>query len=165
MLRIMLQDTASKNPDERFIGLLHGLLESHRYRALSTDDFQKAVERVMAPAMALEGGHSMDWFFEQFVRSTGVPAYELEYTVRPGPKGFLVRGKLIQKNVPDDFVLRVPIYGQAQSSKPALLGHVVTSGEETPFQFVTEALPKRLLIDPQMTLLCVSPSSSAPAPE
>jgi hypothetical protein len=165
MLRIMLQDTASKNPDERFIGLLHGLLESHRYRALSTDDFQKAVERVMTPAMALEGGHSMDWFFEQFVRSTGVPAYELEYTVRPGPKGFLVRGKLIQKNVPDDFVLRVPIYGQAQSSKPALLGHVVTSGEETSFQFVTAALPKRLLIDPQMTLLCVSPSSSGPAPE
>src|SRR5882762_5970960 len=39
MLRIMLQDTASKNPDERFIGLLHALLESHRFRALSTDDF------------------------------------------------------------------------------------------------------------------------------
>jgi hypothetical protein len=72
---------------------------------------------------------------------------------------------MIQKNVPDDFVLRVPIYAQAQSSKPALLGHVVTSGEETSFQFVTAALPKRLLIDPQMTLLCVSPSSFTPAPE
>ena len=34
-----------------------------------------------------------------------------------------------QKNVPDDFVLRVPIYGQTQGSKPAFLGHVVTSGE------------------------------------
>src|SRR6266853_2017652 len=165
MLRMMMQDPASKNPDERFIGLLHGLLESHRYRALSTEDLQKAVERVMTPAMALEGGHSMDWFFEQFVRSTGVPAYELEYSVRPGPKGFVVRGKLIQKNVPDDFVLRVPIYGQAQGSKPALLGHVVTSGDETSFQFVSATLPKRLLIDPQMTLLCVSPSSSPAAPE
>src|SRR6266849_6090198 len=165
MLRMMMQNPASKNPDERFIGLLHGLLESHRYRALSTEDLQKAVERVMTPAMALEGGHSMDWFFEQFVRSTGVPAYELEYSVRPGPKGFVVRGKLIQKNVPDDFVLRVPIYGQAQGSKPALLGHVVTSGDETSFQFVSATLPKRLLIDPQMTLLCVSPSSSPAAPE
>jgi hypothetical protein len=165
MLRIMLQDSASKNPDERFIGLLRGLLESHRYRALTTEDLQKAVERVMTPAMAIEGGHSMDWFFEQYVRSTGVPVYELEYSARPGPQGFLVRGKLIQKNVPDDFVLRVPIYGQAQGSKPALLGHVVTSGEETSFQFVTAALPKRLLIDPQMTLLCVPPSPSSPAPE
>jgi aminopeptidase N len=165
MLRIMLQDPASKNPDERFIGLLHSLLESHRYRALSTEDLQKAVERVMTPAMDLEGGRSMDWFFEQFVRSTGVPAYELEYTVRPGPKGFLVRGKLIQKNVPDDFVLSVPIYWQSQGSKPAFLGNVITSGEETSFQFVTVALPKRLLIDPQMTLLCVSPTSSSPALE
>ena len=70
-----------------------------------------------------------------------------------------------QKNVPDDFVLRVPIYGQTQGSKPAFLGHVVTSGEVTSFQFVTAALPKRLLIDPQMTLLCVSLSSSSPATE
>jgi hypothetical protein len=165
MLRIMLQDPASKNPDERFIGLLHSLMESHRYHALSTEDLQKAVERVMTPAMDLEGGRSMDWFFEQFVRSTGVPAYELEYTVRPGPKGFLVRGKLIQRNVPDDFVLSVPIFWQPQSSKPAFLGNVTTSGEETSFQFVTAALPKRLLIDPQMTLLCVSPASSSAAPE
>jgi hypothetical protein len=165
MLRMMLQDPASKNPDERFVGLLHGLLESHRYRALTTEDLQKAVEHIMTPAMALEGGRSMDWFFEQFVRSTGVPAYEMEYSVRPGPNGFLVRGKLIQKNVPDDFVLSVPIYGQAQGSKPALLGHVVTSGDETSFQFVAAAAPRRLLIDPQMTLLCVSPSSSSPAPE
>jgi hypothetical protein len=165
MLRMMLQDSASKNPDERFIALLHGLLEAHRYAALTTEDLQKAVERVMTPAMDLEGGQSMDWFFEQYVRSTGIPDYELKYTARPGAKGFLVRGKLIQKNVPDDFVLRVPIYWQGQSGKPALLGNVITSGGETSFQFVTATLPKRLLIDPQMTLLCVSTSSSTAAPE
>lgn len=160
MLRMMLQDPASKNPDERFTALLQGLLESNRYEALTTDEFQKAVERVMTPGMAVEGGHSMDWFFDQYVRSTGVPAYEVEYSVQPGPKGFRVRGKLIQKNVPDDFVLRVPIYGQGQAGKPVLLGHVVTSGEETPFQFVSAVAPKKLLIDPQMTLLCLPPSSS-----
>jgi hypothetical protein len=163
MLRMMLQDPASKNPDARFIGLLRSLLESHRYGALTTDDLQRAVERVMTPAMAIEGGHSMDWFFDQFVRSTGVPVYELEYTVRPDLKGFLVRGKLIQKNVPDNFTLRVPIYGQAQGSKPVLLGHVIVSGEETSFQFVTAVSPKRLLIDPRMTLLCLS--SSPPVPD
>jgi aminopeptidase N len=165
MLRMMLQDSASKNPDERFIALLHVLLESHRYRALTTEDLQKAVERVMTPAMDLEGGKSMDWFFEQYVHSTGIPDYELKYAARPGPKGFLVRGKLIQKNVPDDFVQRVPIYWQGQGGKPALLGQVITSGEETSFQFVTATIPKRLLIDPQMTVLCVSTSSSTAARE
>jgi aminopeptidase N len=165
MLRMMLQDSASKNPDERFIALLHGLLESHRYGALTTEDLQKAVERVMTPTMDLEGGKSMDWFFEQYVRSTGIPDYELKYTARPGPKGFLVRGKFFQKNVPDDFVLRVPIYWQGRGGKPVLLGHVITSGEETSFQFVTATMPKRLLIDPQMTLLFVSTSSSTAVPE
>ncbi|MBZ5660176.1 MAG: hypothetical protein LAO08_07180 [Acidobacteriia bacterium] len=160
MLRMMLQDSASKNPDERFIGLLHALLESNRYRALTTEELQKAVERVMTPAMAVEGGHSMDWFFDQYVRSTGVPEYEVEYSVKPGPKGFRVRGKLIQNNVPDDFVLRVPIYSQGQTGKPVLLGSVVTSGAETSFQFASAVAPKKLLIDPQMTLLCVPPASS-----
>jgi aminopeptidase N len=160
MLRMMLQDPASNNPDERFVALLRELLESNRYGALSTDELQKAVEHTMTPAMAIEGGHSMDWFFEQYVRSIGVPAYEVEYRVQPGPKGFRVRGKLIQKNVPDDFVLRVPIYGQGQMGKPTLLGYVITSGEETSFQFVSAVSPKKLLIDPQMTLLCLPPSAS-----
>jgi hypothetical protein len=99
------------------------------------------------------------------VRSTGIPSYDVEYSVRPGPKGFLVKGKLFQKNVPDDFVLRVPIYGQRQTSKPVLLGNVITSGEETSFQFTTPISPKRLLIDPQMTLLCIPSSSSTAAPQ
>ena len=161
MLRMMMQDPASKKPDERFIGLLHSLLESNRYRALTTEEFQKVVERVMTPAMAVEGGHSMDWFFDQYVRSTGVPEYEVEFSVKPAAKGFRVRGKLIQNNVPDDFVLRVPIYGQGQTGKPVLLGSVVTSGGETSFQFASEVAPKKLLIDPQMTLLCVTPATSA----
>jgi len=165
MLRMMLQDPASKNPDERFIGLLKALLESHRYRALTTEELQKAVERIMTPAMAVEGGRSMDWFFDEFVRSTGIPAYEVDYSVRPGSKGFQVRGKLIQKNVADDFVLRIPLYAQVQGAKPIFLGNVVTSGEETTFQFVTAASPKKLLIDPQMTLLCLPQPASPGAPE
>jgi hypothetical protein len=71
-----------------------------------------------------------------------------------------VSGKLIQNNVPDDFILRVPIYGQGQTGKPVLLGSVITSGEETSFQFVSAVSPKKLLIDPQMTLLCLPPASS-----
>ena len=76
-----------------------------------------------------------------------------------------MKGKLSQKNVPDDFVLRVPIYGQGQTGKAAFLGDVVTSGDETPFQFTSAVAPKKLLIDPQMTLLCLPPSSTSVTPE
>ncbi len=62
MLRMMMQEPGSKQPDERFTKLLRDS-QTHRHNALTTDDLQKAVEKVMTPSMAVEGGHSMDWFF------------------------------------------------------------------------------------------------------
>lgn len=154
MLRSMLRDPAAKDPDARFMGLLHNLLESHRHAALPTADFQRAVEQAMTPAMALEGGHSMDWFFDQWVRGTGIPRYAVEFTATPQGAGFLVRGTLRQSSVPDSFLARVPLYVPGASGKPVLLGTVVTSGAETSFRFTTRTQPKRLLIDPNLTLLC-----------
>jgi hypothetical protein len=163
MLRMMMQDPASKKPDERFAALLQSLLETHRHSALTTEELQRGAERVMTPAMAIEGGHSLDWFFEEYVRSTGIPTYDLDYTVRPGGRGFILSGKLLQANVPDDFVQRVPIYAQFQSGKLVFIGSVVTSGDETAFQFATSLRPLKLAVDPQMTLLCVPVSKAASA--
>lgn len=158
MLRMMLRDpAAAANPagaDARFAQLLQRLLEAHRYHALSTDDLQKAVESVMTPAMALEGGRSMDWFFDQWVRGTGLPRYSVEFTVQPKGAQFVMRGTLKQAGVPETFLAAVPLYAARPGGKPVLLGTVVTSGAETPFQFVTPLRPRRLLIDPQQTLLC-----------
>jgi len=156
MLRVMLREPGAKNPDARFAELLAGLLESHRYRALSTEDLQRALERVMTPAMALEGGRSMDWFFDQWVRSTDIPRYSVEFTVRPQGKGFLVRGTLKQSGVPESFLAAVPLYVARAGGKPMPLGTVGTSGERTAFQFISPVQPKRLLIDPQLTLLCLT---------
>jgi len=105
----------------------------------------------------------MDWFFEQFVRST--ECRPTNWSTRAArPKGFLVRGTLIQKNVPDDLFSAFQSTSRRKAQSQCFWATLFTSGEETSFQFVSAALPKRLLIDPQMTLLCVSPSSSSPAP-
>ncbi len=156
MLRMMLREPAAKDPDAQFAQLLQRLLESHRYGALSTEDLQHAVEKLMTPAMALEGGHSMDWFFDQWVRGSGVPHYSVQFTVRPQGDGFAVRGVLKQTGVPESFMAPVPLYATRPGSKPALLGTVVTSGEETSFHFTSRMHPKRILIDPQLTLLCLT---------
>lgn len=157
MLRSMLREPGAKNPDARFARLLTSLVQEYQYKALTTADLQRAVERVMTPAMALEGGKSMEWFFDQYVRGTGIPKYELAFTAKSQPNGtFLVRGKLKQSGVPSNFVASVPIYLPRVSGKPALLGNVTTSGEETSFQFTTRSAPKRLLIDPNRTLLAVT---------
>lgn len=155
MIREMLRHPGDKNPDARFIALLHTLVTKYAYRALSTEDLQHELEAVMTPAMDLEGGHSMEWFFDQWVRGTGIPRYRVEFKTGRGKQGFLVQGKLFQDGVPDSFIAPVPLYA-VSSSGNVRLGVVVAEGPETPFHFLTAAAPGKLLIDPQMTLLCLT---------
>jgi hypothetical protein len=156
MLREMLRQPANKNPDARFIALLHTLVTKYAYRALSTDDLQHEVEAVMQPGMDLEGGHSMEWFFEEWVRGAGIPHYRTEFTVHRTEKGYLVRGKLYQTGVPRSFISSVPLYAGSRTGHGTLLDTVLAAGPETPFHFFTPVVPRKIVIDPQMTLLCTT---------
>ncbi len=156
MLHEELRQPNAKNPDERFDTLLHTLMTKYAYRALSTDDLQHEVEAVMTNSMDLEGGHSMEWFFDQWVRGTGVPSYRVEFTVRNTDKGFLVRGKLFQNDVPRSFLAPVPLYAGSTPGHATYLGTVVASGPETSFHFISKTDLRKIVIDPQMTLLCVT---------
>jgi len=158
MLRVMLREPGAKAPDARFSRLLTSLMQEYRYKALTTEGLQRGVEKVMTPAMALEGGKSMDWFFDQFVRGNGIPKYEVEFSAKALPDGsFQIKGKLLQSGVPANFIAAVPLYLPRVSGKPALLGTVLTSGESTSFQFTAKSAPKKLLIDPNLTLLAITP--------
>ena len=98
----------------------------------------------------------MEWFFEQWVRGTGIPRYRVEFNVHPGEKGFVVRGKLYQEDVPRSFVAPVPLYAASSGGHPTYIGTVIAGGPETSFRLTTKTDPHKLVIDPQMTLLCVT---------
>jgi hypothetical protein len=155
MVREMLRQPGGKDPDARFVALLHTLASKYAYRALSSADLQREIEAVMTPAMDLEGDRSMEWFFEDWVRGTGVPHYRVEFSVHDSGKGFVVRGKLFQMGVPRSFIAPVPLYVNG-GGHATLLGVVVTDGPETSFHFISQTDPHKILIDPRMTLLCVS---------
>jgi hypothetical protein len=127
-------------------------MTKYSYRALSTEDFQREVEAIMTPSMDLEDNHSMDWFFDEWVRGTGIPHYRVEYTVRRSEKGYFVKGVLYQTQVPRSFVAPVPLY----SNTGVYLSRVIAGGPETSFHFVTARSPGKIEIDPHMTLLCVT---------
>ena len=154
MLRVMLRDPRAKNPDARFAEMLRAVLSEYRFQSLSTAQFQKVVERYMTPSMDLEGGHSMDWFFEEWVRETGIPAYSVNYEVRPRGGRFEIEGMLEQNNVPDVFTESVPIYAAHAQGKLHFLGRVITTGPGTKFRYFTRIRPLRLVIDPEHTILC-----------
>jgi hypothetical protein len=161
MLREMLRQPAAagqpgtRNPDARFTTLLQTLATKYAYRALSTDDLQHEVEAVMTRAMDLEGGRSMEWFFEQWVRGTGIPQYRVEFSVHHTDKGYAIRGKLFQIGVPRSFIASVPLYASG-AGHASFLGTVQASGPETSFHFVAPNPPRKIIVDPQMTLLCTS---------
>jgi hypothetical protein len=154
MLREMMRNRGASDPDGRFRELLRAILADYRFRALSTADFQRAVEQRMTPAMDLESTHSMDWFFSQWVRGTGIPHYSVEFQVKPHGQEFLVTGKLLQTGVDDIFTAAVPLYGGKPGGKLERLGVVVTTGPETRFHFVARNRPPRIVVDPQLTILC-----------
>jgi hypothetical protein len=153
MLRVMLRDEKAAEPDIRFRQLLRALATNYQHRGLSTADLQREVEKLMTPEMDLEGGRSMDWFFDQWVYGTEIPRYSVDFKVSPQGQRSVVTGTLKQKDTAGTFVARVPIYGETGRGRLTLLGTVVTSGEETKFRFTTAAAPRKLVIDPHQTVL------------
>ncbi|HEV2490397.1 MAG TPA: M1 family aminopeptidase [Candidatus Acidoferrales bacterium] len=154
MLRMLMRAPRTKNPDARFDELLRSVLDEHRFQTLSNAQFQKAVERRMTPAMDLEGSHSMEWFFDEWVRETGIPEYSVSFRVRPRGERLEVEGTLEQKGVSDVFAEAVPIYAVRTRGWPEYLGRVITTGPETKFRFAIGFRPIRLAIDPEHTILC-----------
>lgn len=155
MLFEMLRQPNSPEPDARFTKLMRTIQSKYAQAPLSTVQFQREVEAVMTARMDLEGGHSMDWFFDEYVSGIGVPHYKVEFTTRRTEKGFQVRGKLFQSEVPRSFIAPVPLYINAGGGRNIFLGTVVTGGDETSFNFTAQTEPHKLLIDPHITLLCV----------
>lgn len=154
MIREMLRDPSSRDPDARFRQFLQAILTQYRFKSLSTADFQRALEQEMTPSMDLEGDHTLNWFFGEWVRNTGVPRYSVQYETRSLRRGFVVTGTLQQDGVDDLFTAAVPIYAARPSGARVRLGAVVTTGSKTKFRFISRFHPARLVIDPDQTLLC-----------
>ncbi|MFZ0465681.1 MAG: M1 family aminopeptidase [Candidatus Acidiferrales bacterium] len=157
MLRMMLRDPRAKNPDARFEGMLRRVLEEHRFQPLSTEQFEEDVNHVMTRPMDLEDDRSMDWFFDEWVRATGIPEYSVTFHVRPRAERFEIEGALQQDGVPDVFTESVPIYetvAAGTGKKTIYLGNVVTTGAATNFRLESRVRPLKLAIDPEHTILC-----------
>jgi aminopeptidase N len=156
MLHEMLRDPKVKDGDARFRQLLQLILTKYKYRPFTTEDFQREVEHQMIPAMDLEGNRRMDWFFEEWVKETGIPHYSVKFEVKPRGNEFVVAGRLEQSGVDDLFTAPVPLYATrpGPGSKPVFLGVVITTGPETRFRFTSRIRPTHLSIDPHMTILC-----------
>jgi hypothetical protein len=156
MLHELMREPGSPDPDAKFRQLLQAILKEYKFQPFSTADFQRAIEQRMNAAMDIEGTQRMSWFFDDWVRGTGVPHYSVKFEVKTKGQEIVVSGVLEQKGVVDSFTAPVPIYGTHVGGKPERLGVVVTTGPETRFHFAARVRPARITIDPQLTVLCTT---------
>jgi hypothetical protein len=104
MLRMMMYDP--KTRDARFQAMMKDFVQTYYNKDVSTEDFKRIVEKHITPSMNINGDGRMDWFFNQWVYGTEIPAYKLDYKI----EGDVLSGRIIQSGVPDDFRMVVPLY-------------------------------------------------------
>lgn len=138
MLRMLMR--RSEEDEEPFRAMLEDFTQTFSGRSISTAEFQALAER--------HAGLKLDWFFDQWVHATGVPAYSIQYQVAPANGGFAVSGTITQTGVPASFTMPVPLYAD-----DVLLGRVTVSDEESSFRFLVRNRPQTVSLDPKRTIL------------
>jgi Peptidase family M1 domain len=165
MLRHMMRDAERKSAvhaagvagsdaaDEPFVRALRKVRERYQRKSISTRELLQVFEEELPPSLWYEGRKSLDWFYRGWVNGTAVPRLELE-GARYSDKGdsTLVSGTILQKFASDDLVTSVPVYAVV-SRKTVLLGRVFADGAETQFHLAAPAGTRKVVLDPNQTLL------------
>ncbi len=95
MLRTLMLDMKAMR-DDRFQATMQDFYTTYKGGSASTDDFQRIVEKHV--------GQSMAWFFDEWVRGTAIPTYDVTWTINPAPENkYQVHLKVVQQDVPEDF--------------------------------------------------------------
>jgi len=149
MLRLLLQDPKSKEPDMPFILTMRDFVSTYAGKNASTEDFRRVVEK--------HTGQPMDWFFNEWVYGTEIPNYDFSYELTDAGSGKTqLKMSLAQSNVSDSFLMRVPVYFYT-SGEPHWLGMVQVRGATTATGNVTLPFrPEKISIDDTHSVLCTT---------
>jgi hypothetical protein len=158
MLRMMMYKHGQGGGDAAFQAMMKDFVQTHYNQAVSTEDFKRTVEKHITKEMDIDKNGKMDWFFDEFVYGTEVPAYKFEYNVS---KEGVLNGKITQSGVSDRFVMLVPIYADMGKGW-AKLGSAVMAGNTTAElkDLKLGVVPKRMAICAMNDVLATSIENS-----
>ncbi len=147
---------SKKLEDEPFLRALRALRTQYQGKAVNTAQVMAAFESELPPSLRFEGHKSLDWFNQSWVNGTAIPGFELrglKFTDKAGAT--VVSGTIVQNHAPDSLVTAVPLYASL-AGRSVFLGHVFAEGKETAFRLTAPAGARKLLVDPEQTLLAGS---------
>ena len=141
--------------DDAFNSLLKQFYQEHAGKTASIDSFEQLAATKVHPPKKGEPPVNLASFFAQWLNSTGVPEFSMEYTTYRTPKGFQVIGKLHQEL--DTF--RMPVDVKVDTEGNPEIKKVLVTGTTTQFQLETFGRPKPggITVDPNNNLLKSSP--------
>jgi aminopeptidase N len=155
MVRAMMGDVAFKSA-------LHDFYFQFAEKSASITDFEKIAERRAAAAVKPpQTPPNLSGFFTQWLNSTGVPEFSVEYVVYRTPKGFRINGKI--KQPLDTFQMPVDVRIDTEGNPETKTIDAI--GTETQFTVETFGRPKPggIKIDPNNVILKGSASLRARA--
>ncbi|HML15518.1 MAG TPA: M1 family aminopeptidase [Bryobacteraceae bacterium] len=129
--------------DDNFFRVLKAIPEKYPWGNLNTDDFEKITEDAY--------GQGLNWFFVEWIESSGAPEFKKEYTVFRTQKspGFRVMGKITQ----DMDTFRMPITMRIETEGNPEEKKVEVVGTSSEFAIETFGKPKNVILDPKDEVL------------
>jgi tetratricopeptide (TPR) repeat protein len=155
MVRAQMGDVAFKS-------LLHDFYAKYGGKSARIEDFENlAQQHAQASVRQGETAPDLRGFFTQWLNSTGVPEFSVEYVVYRTPKGFRIAGKI--KQPLDTF--RMPVELRIDTEGNPELKTIDVIGSESDFTAETFGRPKPggIRVDPNNLILKASMSLRARA--
>ncbi|HXA75585.1 MAG TPA: M1 family aminopeptidase [Candidatus Acidoferrales bacterium] len=141
--------------DDGFTALLREFYKQHVGKTATIESFERMTATKAPPAKAGEPPLNLVSFFSQWLNSTGVPEFTLQYIVYRTPKGFQVVGTVHQ----DLDTFRMPVEVKVDTEGNPEFKKILVTGTTSQFKLETFGRPKPngISIDPNNNLLKSSP--------
>ncbi len=141
--------------DDNFTALLKDFYKRYAGKTATIDDLEKLASTRVPPPTKGNPPINLLSFFSQWLNSTGVPEFKMDYIVYRTPKGFKVVGKINQ----DLDTFRMPVEVKVDTEGNPETKTILVTGTSTEFEIDTFGRPKPngITIDPNNNLLKSSP--------
>jgi hypothetical protein len=141
--------------DDAFNALLHDFYKKYEGKNANVAEFEKLAYTKVPPPKKGEPPVNLISFFSQWVNSTGIPEFKLEFIVYRTRKGFKVVGRIHQ----DLDTFRMPIELRVDTEGNPEYKKILVTGTTQQFEIDTFGRPKPngIVIDPNNNLLKSSP--------
>ena len=141
--------------DDAFNSLLHDFYKKYEGKTATIPEFEAMAKTKVPPPAKGQPPINLTSFFAQWLNSTGIPEFRLEYITYRTPKGFKVVGKIHQ----DLDTFRMPVEIRVDTEGNPEFKKLLVSGTTSDFTIETFGRPKPngIVIDPNNNLLKSSP--------